>query len=69
MSTSGMQLALMVQPLALPHPSEEPVQVMHEFSHTVDMTWELIAVSHSIYLQIKDNKNVSTFMSSFTFCR
>ncbi|XP_043719729.1 protein transport protein Sec24-like At4g32640 isoform X2 [Telopea speciosissima] len=26
--TSGMQLALMVQPLALPHPSEEPIQVV-----------------------------------------
>lgn len=24
-----MQLALLVQPLALPHPSEEPLQVMH----------------------------------------
>ena len=24
-----MPLALMVQPLALPHPSEEPIQVMH----------------------------------------
>ncbi|CAN7070027.1 unnamed protein product [Brassica oleracea var. botrytis] len=28
LSTSGMQLALMVQPLALPHPSEEPIQVV-----------------------------------------
>jgi protein transport protein SEC24 len=27
LSTSGMQLALMVQPLALSHPSEEPIQV------------------------------------------
>ncbi|KAI9089938.1 hypothetical protein K1719_028908 [Acacia pycnantha] len=26
--TSGMQLALLVQPLALPHPSEEPIQVV-----------------------------------------
>ncbi|KAJ0582740.1 hypothetical protein HanHA300_Chr04g0155421 [Helianthus annuus] len=30
LTTSGMQLALLVQPLALPHPSEEPIQVMHE---------------------------------------
>ncbi|GKB82510.1 transport protein Sec24-like protein, partial [Tanacetum coccineum] len=29
LTTSGMQLALLVQPLALPHPSEEPIQVMH----------------------------------------
>ncbi|XP_050372393.1 protein transport protein Sec24-like At4g32640 isoform X2 [Argentina anserina] len=28
LTTSGMQLALLVQPLALPHPSEEPVQVV-----------------------------------------
>ncbi|KAI8528602.1 hypothetical protein RHMOL_Rhmol12G0160500 [Rhododendron molle] len=28
LSTSGMQLALMVQPLALPHPSEEPIQLV-----------------------------------------
>ncbi|XP_057475102.1 protein transport protein SEC24 C-like isoform X2 [Actinidia eriantha] len=28
LTTSGMQLALMVQPLALPHPSEEPIQVV-----------------------------------------
>ncbi|CAK7340908.1 unnamed protein product [Dovyalis caffra] len=28
LSTSGMQLALLVQPLALPHPSEDPVQVV-----------------------------------------
>ena len=28
LTTSGMQLALLVQPLALPHPSEEPIQVM-----------------------------------------
>ncbi|EOA15938.1 hypothetical protein CARUB_v10004032mg [Capsella rubella] len=28
LSTSGMQLALMVQPLALSHPSEEPIQVV-----------------------------------------
>ncbi|KAK9159454.1 hypothetical protein Syun_005795 [Stephania yunnanensis] len=28
LSTSSMQLALMVQPLALPHPSEEPIQVV-----------------------------------------
>ncbi|XP_047315997.1 protein transport protein Sec24-like At4g32640 [Impatiens glandulifera] len=28
LNTSGMQLALMVQPLALPHPSEEPIQVV-----------------------------------------
>ncbi|XP_010521258.1 PREDICTED: protein transport protein Sec24-like At4g32640 isoform X2 [Tarenaya hassleriana] len=28
LSTSGMQLALTVQPLALPHPSEEPIQVV-----------------------------------------
>ncbi|KAK6943539.1 Sec23/Sec24, helical domain [Dillenia turbinata] len=28
LSTSGMQLALLVQPLALPHPSEEPIQVV-----------------------------------------
>ncbi|XP_043719097.1 protein transport protein Sec24-like At4g32640 isoform X2 [Telopea speciosissima] len=28
LTTSGMQLALMVQPLALPHPSEEPIQVI-----------------------------------------
>ncbi|CAN8327041.1 unnamed protein product [Cochlearia groenlandica] len=28
LSTSGMQLALMVQPMALPHPSEEPIQVV-----------------------------------------
>ncbi|KAG5244951.1 protein transport protein [Salix suchowensis] len=28
LSTSGMQLALLVQPLALPHPSEEAVQVV-----------------------------------------
>lgn len=26
LTTSGMQLALLVQPLALPHPSEEPIQ-------------------------------------------
>ncbi|KAM0025808.1 hypothetical protein Hdeb2414_s0021g00578961 [Helianthus debilis subsp. tardiflorus] len=29
LTTSGMQLALLVQPLALPHLSEEPIQVMH----------------------------------------
>ncbi|MFS7906622.1 hypothetical protein Hanom_Chr01g00061411 [Helianthus anomalus] len=29
LTTSGMQLALLVQPLALPHPSKEPTQVMH----------------------------------------
>lgn len=28
LSTSGMPLALMVQPFALPHPSEEPIQVV-----------------------------------------
>ncbi|KAI4313465.1 hypothetical protein L6164_026446 [Bauhinia variegata] len=28
LGTSGMQLALLVQPLALPHPSEEPIQVV-----------------------------------------
>ncbi|KAK4765115.1 hypothetical protein SAY86_026205 [Trapa natans] len=28
LATSGMQLALLVQPLALPHPSEEPIQVV-----------------------------------------
>ncbi|KAL5542489.1 hypothetical protein UlMin_010199 [Ulmus minor] len=28
LSTSGMPLALLVQPLALPHPSEEPIQVV-----------------------------------------
>ncbi|KAJ6359922.1 hypothetical protein OIU77_004014 [Salix suchowensis] len=28
LSTSGMPLALLVQPLALPHPSEDPVQVV-----------------------------------------
>ncbi|GLU01056.1 hypothetical protein SLE2022_183820 [Rubroshorea leprosula] len=28
LSTSGMQLALLVQPLALPHPSEEPIQIV-----------------------------------------
>ncbi|XP_015570527.1 protein transport protein Sec24-like At4g32640 isoform X2 [Ricinus communis] len=27
-NTSGMQLALLVQPFALPHPSEEPIQVV-----------------------------------------
>jgi hypothetical protein len=30
LTTSGMQLALMVQPLAIPHPSDETVQVMHD---------------------------------------
>ncbi|CAK9176515.1 unnamed protein product [Ilex paraguariensis] len=28
LTTSGMQLALLVQPFALPHPSEEPIQVV-----------------------------------------
>ncbi|XP_042060142.1 protein transport protein Sec24-like At4g32640 isoform X1 [Salvia splendens] len=28
LSTSGMQLSLLVQPLALPHPSEEPIHVV-----------------------------------------
>ncbi|KAI8017070.1 Protein transport protein Sec24-like [Camellia lanceoleosa] len=28
LTSSGMQLALMVQPMALPHPSEEPIQVV-----------------------------------------
>ncbi|KAM7475291.1 hypothetical protein LguiB_022534 [Lonicera macranthoides] len=28
LATSGMQLALLVQPLALPHPSEEPIQIV-----------------------------------------
>ncbi|XP_051115732.1 protein transport protein Sec24-like At4g32640 [Andrographis paniculata] len=28
LSTSAMQLALLVQPLAIPHPSEEPIQVV-----------------------------------------
>jgi protein transport protein SEC24 len=28
LSTSGMQLALIVQPMALSHPSEEPIQVI-----------------------------------------
>uniref|UniRef100_A0A2N9GET7 Protein transport protein Sec24-like CEF n=1 Tax=Fagus sylvatica TaxID=28930 RepID=A0A2N9GET7_FAGSY len=31
LTTSGMQLALLVQPLALLHPSEEPIQVMPDF--------------------------------------
>lgn len=31
LTTSGMQLALMVQPLAIPYPSEETVQVMHDY--------------------------------------
>ncbi|KAF8404084.1 hypothetical protein HHK36_008961 [Tetracentron sinense] len=31
LATSSMPLALMVQPLALPHPSEEPIQVIHSF--------------------------------------
>lgn len=31
LNTSGMQLALLVQPLALPHPSEEPIQVRIQF--------------------------------------
>lgn len=31
LTTSGMQLALMVQPLAIPHPSEETVQVMNDY--------------------------------------
>lgn len=29
LTTSGMQLALLVQPLALPHPSEESIQVIY----------------------------------------
>ncbi|KZV38778.1 protein transport protein Sec24-like CEF-like [Dorcoceras hygrometricum] len=33
LSTSGMQLALLVQPLALPHPSEEPIQIV-DFGET-----------------------------------
>ncbi|KAF7809382.1 protein transport protein Sec24-like [Senna tora] len=33
LTTSGMQLALLVQPLALPHPSEEPIQVV-DFGET-----------------------------------
>ncbi|OWM84267.1 hypothetical protein CDL15_Pgr011652 [Punica granatum] len=33
LATSGMQLALLVQPLALPHPSEEPIQVV-DFGET-----------------------------------
>ncbi|GMI82930.1 hypothetical protein like AT4G32640 [Hibiscus trionum] len=28
LTTSGMQLALLVQPMALPHPSEDPIQVV-----------------------------------------
>nr|XP_043619292.1 protein transport protein Sec24-like At4g32640 [Erigeron canadensis] len=28
LTTSGMQLALLVQPLALPHPSEDPIQIV-----------------------------------------
>ncbi|GJV35961.1 transport protein Sec24-like protein [Tanacetum coccineum] len=28
LTTSGMQLALLVQPLALPHPEEEPIQIV-----------------------------------------
>ncbi|KAL5070735.1 hypothetical protein RYX36_021622 [Vicia faba] len=28
LTTSGMQLAMLVQPLALPHPSEDPIQVV-----------------------------------------
>ncbi|KAL8236458.1 hypothetical protein R6Q59_017539 [Mikania micrantha] len=28
LTTSGMQLALLVQPLGLPHPSEEPIQIV-----------------------------------------
>lgn len=31
LGTSGMQLALLVQPLALPHPSEDPIQVIYRF--------------------------------------
>lgn len=31
LTTSGMQLALMVQPLAIPYPSEETVQVLHDY--------------------------------------
>ncbi|XP_051147877.1 protein transport protein Sec24-like CEF [Andrographis paniculata] len=33
LSTSAMQLALLVQPLALPHPSEEPIQVVDFGEH------------------------------------
>ncbi|XP_073296685.1 protein transport protein SEC24 B-like isoform X2 [Primulina huaijiensis] len=33
LSTSGMQLALLVQPLALQHPSEEPIQIV-DFGET-----------------------------------
>lgn len=32
LTTSGMQLAMLVQPLTLPHPSEEPIQVTIIFS-------------------------------------
>ncbi|TYH82951.1 hypothetical protein ES332_D02G097600v1 [Gossypium tomentosum] len=28
LTTSSMQLALLVQPMALPHPSEDPIQVL-----------------------------------------
>lgn len=35
LSTSAMQLALLVQPLALPHPSEEPSQVIFHISYSV----------------------------------
>ncbi|TVU50463.1 hypothetical protein EJB05_01835, partial [Eragrostis curvula] len=33
LTTSGMPSALLVQPFALPHPSEEPIQVFHTISH------------------------------------
>lgn len=38
-----MQLALLVQPLALPHPSEEPIQVIDTSFLIVALLLELLA--------------------------
>ena len=53
LTTSGMQLALMVQPLAIPHPSEETVQVMHDYFY----------VKLSVLLSSSCSSSIGTFFN------
>jgi len=51
LATSGMQLALLVQPLALPHPSEEPIQVC-------DYLYNLWGISAHFHGKVSDTRNL-----------
>ncbi|CAH1447558.1 unnamed protein product [Lactuca virosa] len=42
LNTSGMQLALLVQPLALPHPSEEPIQEVLKLMELIQISFGVI---------------------------